>query len=109
MSTYSGKLNGPGYPDPKDNNTYNGPDIIKAIANATQSGVGVQKYGYGFKGGWPYCSNSTLPSSCLFDDTAKATIRYVRDTLGVLHSSQWANEPQSQAAWDAYGYFLHGG
>ena len=40
MSTYSGKLNGPGYPDPKDNKTYDGPEIIETIANATQVGLG---------------------------------------------------------------------
>ena len=40
MSTYSGKLNGPDYPDPKDNTTYDGPEIIETIANATQVGLG---------------------------------------------------------------------
>ena len=55
-----------------------GPDIIKTIANATQVGVGADKMGLGFKGGWPSCGNNTLPSTCLFDDTARATIDYVR-------------------------------
>lgn len=108
MSTYSGHINGPAIPDPMDNNTYDGPSIIKTIANATQSGVGADKYALGFKGGWPYCSNGTLPSTCVFDQEAKDTIKYVRDTLGVMHAAQWVDEPRSQAQWDAYGYFLHG-
>jgi len=108
MSTYSGKLNGPGYPDPKDNKTYDGPEIIETIANATQTAIGADKYALGFKGGWPYCSNGTEPDTCIFDGTARATIDHVRDVLGVKHASQWVNEPRSQAAWDAYGYFLHG-
>lgn len=108
MSTYSGRINGPPFPDLRDNNTYNGPEIIKTIANATQTAVGVNKYALGFKGGWPYCKNSTDPSTCIFDNTARATIDYIRDNLGVKHAAQWVNEPRSQGAWDAYGYFLHG-
>ena len=108
MSTYSGHINGPPIVDKADNNTYDGPTVIKTIANATQTGIGAEKYALGFKGGWPYCSNYTNTSTCVFDDTAKDTIRYVRDTLGVKHASQWVDEPKSQGAWDAYGYFLHG-
>lgn len=108
MSTYSGHINGPPINDTKDHNTYDGPTVIKTIANATQIGVGADKYALGFKGGWPWCSNSSVPSTCVFDATGKATVKYVRDTLGVKHASQWVNEPSSQGAWDAYGYFLHG-
>ena len=108
MSTYSGHIDGPPINDTKDHNTYDGPTVIKTIANATQVGVGADKYALGFKGGWPWCSNSSVTSTCVFDATGKATVKYVRDTLGVKHASQWVNEPTSQGAWDAYGYFLHG-
>ena len=59
------------------------------IANATQVGVGKDKYSIGFKGRWPYCVNGTEPSTCEFDETAKDTIRYIRDTMGVQHASFW--------------------
>ena len=108
MSTYTGNLNGPPIADPRDNTTYDAVQLTKTIANATQTGIGKSKYAIGFKGGWPYCSNGSLPETCVFDDTAKQTIRYVRDTLGVRHSASWVDEPRSQAAWDAWGYFLHG-
>ena len=78
------------------------------LSHPTQTAIGADKYALGFKGGWPYCSNGTEPDTCIFDGTARATIDHVRDVLGVKHASQWVNEPRSQAAWDAYGYFLHG-
>ncbi len=111
MSTYTGNLNGPPINDTKDSNTYDGPRLTKLIANVTQTGVGREKYGIGFKGGWPSCVGSTAGTpNCepVFDEAAKATIRYITGTLGVVHSSEWVNEPRSQAQWDAWGYWLHG-
>ena len=52
-------------------------------------------------------SAGTAGCEPVFDDTAKATIRYITGTLGVVHSSYWVNEPRSQAQWDAWGFFLH--
>ena len=108
MSTYSGKINGPAIPDTRDNNTYDGFEIIRDIGNATKTGVGAAKYAIGFKGGWPDCANYTKPETCVFDDAARKTISYVRDTLGVRHAAHWVEAGQSQGAWDAYGFFLHG-
>ena len=50
ISTYR-----PAIPDPRDNNTYDGFEVIKAIGTAAQNGVGAAKYGIGFKGGWSVC------------------------------------------------------
>ena len=86
----------------------NGPGIIKTIANATRHGVGDEKYALGFKGGWPHCANASEPDSCVFDEVAKETVRYVREALGVKHAARWCDAPRSQAEWDAWGYFLHG-
>jgi len=108
MSTYSGGLDGPAGPDTKDHNTYLPVNITKTIANVTQTAIGKQKYAIGFKGGWPYCQNGSIPASCVFDETAKETIRYVRDTMGVQHSASWVDEARSQGQWDAWGFFLHG-
>jgi hypothetical protein len=62
---------------------------IAQIAQATQAGVGKEKYSIGFKGRWPYCANSSVPTTCEFDETAKDTVRYIRDTMGVQHASFW--------------------
>lgn len=85
-----------------------GPGIIKTIANSTQHGVGADKYALGFKGGWPSCVNASEPDTCVFDAEAKATVRYVREELGVKHAARWCDAPRSQGEWDAWGYFLHG-
>eukprot|EP01047_Picozoa_sp_COSAG01_P032514 COSAG01_NODE_2354_length_7842_cov_10.860907_2_plen_209_part_00 len=108
MSTYSGGLNGPLFQDTKDKNWYNATLITKTIANSTQVAIGKEKYSIGFKGRWPFCVNGSLPQTCVFDETAKETIRYVRDTLGVQHSASWVDEARSQAQWDAWGFWLRG-
>jgi hypothetical protein len=107
MSTYSGSLNGPPIPDTRDHNQYVGINVTKTIANVTQTAVGKEKYSIGFKGGWPRC-NSTQPETCVFDETAKDTIGYIKNTLGVQHAAFWVDEAHSQAQWDAQGFFLHG-
>jgi hypothetical protein len=60
------------------------------------------------KGGFPYCSNASVPSTCTFDDEARQTIDWLGQELGTNHISNWVNEPSSQAEWDAWGYFLQG-
>jgi len=111
MSTYSGGLNGPVMKSPTDPAAPPRSDTVvtKTIANATQSAVGKEKYAIGFKGGWPHCVNGSVPSTCVFDATAKATIDFVKNTLGVVHSAHWVDEMSSDAAWEAAGYWLHGG
>lgn len=99
MGTYSDSL--------VSNFTY-GPRFLKEMASAASSAVGASKYGLGIKGGW-----SSLRE---LDETAKETILYLRDTLGVSAMSHWVDEPgrylwndiQVQAQWDAWGLFLHG-
>ena len=82
--------------------------VFRTIANVTQSAVGKEKYSIGFKGGWPTCANSTKPETCVFDDEAKHTLRYIKNTLGVMHAAFWVDEARSQGQWDAQGFFLHG-
>jgi hypothetical protein len=80
------------------------------FANHTMEAVGGNTtYGLGFKGNWPYSSNYSVPADTLFDDEARATLDYLTGTLGIKHAARWHNEPRSQAEWDTWGYFLHGG
>ena len=51
---------------------------------------------------------SPQPETCVFDETAKETIRYITNTMGVRHAAFWVDEAHSQAQWDAQGFFLHG-
>ena len=62
----------------------------------------------GIKGGFPYCENSSVPSTCQFDDAARQTIDWMGEELGTNHIGYWVNEATSQAEWDAWGYFLQG-
>jgi hypothetical protein len=62
----------------------------------------------GIKSGFPYCANSSIPSTCVFDDTARQTIDWMGQELGTNHIGYWVDEPSSQAEWDAWGYFLQG-
>merc|ERR1712139_634026 len=74
------------------------PDTLKAMAEAAATAIGVPKYGHGIKGGW---------NIEVLGETEKATIRYLRDKIGVTHISHWIDEPKVQAMWDAWGFFLH--
>jgi len=89
MSTYSCAL---------DNTTarHYGPEVLEEMASAASKALGASKYGIGFKGGWN-----------VYNETAKATIRYLRDTLGVTHMSHWNDFPMDQVTWDLWGFFLH--
>jgi hypothetical protein len=70
---------------------------------------GPSKYGLGFKGGWPYSSNYSDPKATLWDAKARSTLDFLTGNLGIRHAARWHNEPRSQAEWDAWGYWLHGG
>jgi len=78
-----------------------GPDLLKTMANWTSKAVGLDKYGYGFKGGWH------LPADASSEATTRETMDYLRDKIGVRHGAHWLNEPRTQQEWDAWGYFLH--
>ena len=64
-------------------------------------------YATGISGMWVWCRNSSLPATCVFDDTARSTIDWMLDELGANHVAHWVDEGTSQATWDAWGYFLH--
>merc|ERR1711879_248790 len=70
MSTYGDAIDGP------HNSTHGyGPKVLMEIASAARQAIGPDKYATGFKSGWPYCGNATDPSTCIFDDVAKESIR----------------------------------
>lgn len=110
MSSYNAPINGPPWriAGKGFNCTVDGSAFLKFFANHTQQALGNSKYGLGFKGGWPYYSNSSDPSTGMFDEKARSTLGYLRNSLGIQHASRWHNEPRSQQEWDAWGYFLHG-
>jgi len=107
MGTYSDAVS------TSTNSTY-GPQYLKEMAAAASKALGSSKYGLGIKGGWSYLHEP-------LDESAKETIRYLRDTIGVRSMSHWCDEPgryseasgatrweYAQSQWDAWGLFLHG-
>jgi hypothetical protein len=117
MSSYNAPLNGPpwvlaGKDKAGHNFSYSldGPAFLKTFANHTMAKLGgPTKYGLGFKGGWPYSSNYSDPAATVWDAKARSTLDFLTGTLGIRHAARWHNEPRSQAEWDAWGYWLHGG
>lgn len=103
MATYSTTPNAPpDYP-------YGTKTLLK-IVTAAQGAVGPEKYSTGIKGAWPYCTNTSDPSTCVFDDMAKKNIRHLRDDLGVGNLAWWVDtvgHMPSQTQWDLWGFFLH--
>jgi hypothetical protein len=82
MSSYNAPLNGPPW-SIGNNYTVDGPAFLKMFANRTMVELGGNtKYGLGFKGGWPYSSNYSIPSDTVFDDTARTCAVFDRN----LHS-----------------------
>jgi hypothetical protein len=82
--------------------------VLKEITNASRAALSWEKYATGIKSGFPYCANSSIPSTCVFDHTARQTIDWMGQELGTNHIGFWVNEATSQAEWDAWGYFLQG-
>lgn len=104
-SSYGLPINGPN-PNPRLNRSSF--EVLKELTNTSRTGLTWEKYATGIKSGFPYCANSSDPSTCVFDDTAKKTIDWMGQELGTNHIGYWVDEPSSQAEWDAWGYFLQG-
>ena len=102
-SSYGLAINGPN-PNPRLNRST--VKVLKELTNASRAALTWEKYATGIKGNFPYCSNASMPSTCIFDDEARQTIDWMGRALGTNHISNWVNEPSSQAEWDAFGYFL---
>merc|ERR1712107_976282 len=79
MGTYSDAVS------TSTNSTY-GPQYLKEMAAAASKALGSSKYGLGIKGGWSYLHEP-------LDESAKETIRYLRDAIGVRSMSHWCDEP----------------
>ena len=79
---------------------------FKNVTTAASRGLG-PVYATGISGSWVWCENTSVPTTCVFDDTARATIDWMKDELGSNHMAHWVDEGTSQATWDAWGYFLH--
>ena len=104
-SSYGLAINGPN-PNPRLNRST--VDALKSITNHSRAALSWERYATGIKSGFPYCANSSIPSTCVFDDTAKQTIDWMGQELGTNHIGYWVDEATSQAEWDAWGYFLQG-
>ena len=104
-SSYGLAINGPN-PNPRLNRST--VKALKSLTNHTRAALTWERYATGIKSGFPYCANASVPSTCIFDDTARETIDWMGQELGTNHIGYWVNEATSQAEWDAWGYFLQG-
>ncbi len=104
-SSYGLAINGPN-PNPRLNRST--VTALKSLTNHTRAALTWERYATGIKSGFPYCANASVPSTCIFDDTARETIDWMGQELGTNHIGYWVNEATSQAEWDAWGYFLQG-
>ena len=81
--------------------------VLKSLTPHSRKALTWEKYATGIKSGFPYCGNSSVPSSCIFDDTAKQTIDWMGQELGTNHIGYWVDEPFSQVAVDETVILLH--
>jgi hypothetical protein len=70
-SSYGLAINGPN-PNPRLNRST--VKVLKELTNASRTALTWEKYATGIKSGFPYCTNSSIPSTCVFDDTGEAAI-----------------------------------